>query len=112
MSNANIVSDCMVKQVGEVVEVTLHGNITTGYDWYLKSKPDALWLSSAVYTTDLHAPGIVGAPGKRTFTFLAKEACTNEYLEFAYMRPWEKAPVQTTRYEVTVSQGEAALANA
>lgn len=46
-------------KVDQPVEIDLHGNPTTGYDWFLLHKPDSMLLATATYNTDSHLPGMV-----------------------------------------------------
>ncbi|MCL1125903.1 protease inhibitor I42 family protein [Shewanella surugensis] len=89
--------------VGEPISLLLPGNLSTGYSWYLRVKPDELLLFSAVYATNPHLPGMVGVPGKVEFDFLANATGIDMDLEFVYMRAWETDPVQIMKYKVTIN---------
>lgn len=79
--------------VGESFVITLDENPTTGYVWAVEEQPESLVLQSSDYVSDVHpnqpgAPMIVGAGGKRTFTFVAHKSGTTT-LKLKHWRPWE-----------------------
>jgi inhibitor of cysteine peptidase len=93
-------------KVGDLVEVILAGNPTTGYSWSTTlSDKDAAVLQQQgdpVYVQQSTDQSLVGGGGTFTFTFKAV-APGQVALKFDYARPWETgvAPIQT--YSVTVS---------
>lgn len=79
--------------VGESFVITLDENPTTGYVWAVEGQPELLVLQSSDYVSDAppHKPDrpmIVGAGGKRTFTFMAKKSGTTT-LKLKHWRSWE-----------------------
>jgi inhibitor of cysteine peptidase len=79
--------------VGESFVITLDENPTTGYVWAVEGQPELLVLQSSDYVSDVHpnqsgAPMIVGAGGKRSFTFMAQKSGTTT-LKLKHWRSWE-----------------------
>lgn len=79
--------------VGESFVITLDENPTTGYVWAVEGQPELLVLQGSDYVSDAppHKPDhpmIVGAGGKRTFTFMAQKSGTTT-LKLKHWRPWE-----------------------
>jgi predicted secreted protein len=82
--------------------ITMRGNPTTGYGWYLKNanelNEDVLipknlneHNTAKDYVTDEHPEGMVGVGGSYKFKFLCNKASEeNVDLVFEYKRPWEK----------------------
>jgi len=79
--------------VGESFVITLDENPTTGYVWAVDEQPESLVLQSSDYVSDAppdkpDRPMIVGAGGKRTFTFVAQKSGTTT-LKLKHWRSWE-----------------------
>lgn len=91
--------------IGDIGQVLLQGNPTTGYSWqYTISDTSVIDISSDKYQTD--APeGIVGAGGTYLFEFRALKQGTAT-ITFKYYREWlgetDTAPEDTVEYTVTV----------
>lgn len=80
--------------------IAVASNPTTGYSWSANFDKRRLRLKSSSYKKP--AEPRPGAGGKQIFVFVPlKEGKTEVVLQ--YRRPWEKAPVQTKRYEILVS---------
>lgn len=80
--------------------IAVESNRTTGYSWSARFDKRRLRLKSSSY--ERPAEPRPGAGGKQVFVFVPlKEGKTEVTLQ--YRRPWEKAPVETKRYEVQVS---------
>ena len=76
---------------GSRFSIVLDSNPTTGYDWYMAEEDYKANLSliGSEYSQSRKEKGLMGAGGKRTFTFLAeKSGSTNITLE--YKREFEK----------------------
>jgi inhibitor of cysteine peptidase len=87
--------------VGQVLEVTLESNPTTGYSWQVAETPDFLTLEGpAAFISDA-GPDVVGAGGSEVFRFTVSGAGTGT-LRLEYLRPWEDAP-PTDVYEVEIT---------
>jgi len=87
--------------VGEVLEITLFENQTTGFQWALKTRPE----SSCTPIID-ESEGMATPPGKggsHRWCFRAVRAGT-EAIELEYRRPWEKSsqPGRTFKLNVRV----------
>lgn len=92
-------------KVGDLVQVILTGNPTTGYSWTTSlSAKDAAVLQQqgkALYAQQAPDSTIVGGGGTFTFTFKAA-ASAQVVLKFNYARPWESVPpIQT--FSVTIN---------
>merc|ERR1711934_1265598 len=75
---------------GEIFEVKMAGNPTTGYSWKSAvSDSHVEQVGEPVYNVNPHAPGMVGVGGMYTFKFKALKA-GNAKIGFSYGRPWEK----------------------
>lgn len=81
--------------------IKIHGNPTTGFNWYLEENSDKANLealnlneynSSENYETDAHPDGMVGVGGDYFFKFKGLNE-GNYNLRFIYKRAWEKSPI-------------------
>ncbi len=93
-------------KTGDLVQVVLAGNPTTGYSWSTSltdaDKAVLQQQGDAAYAQESTDPSLVGGGG--TFTFTYKAAAPGQVvLKFDYARPWETgvAPIQT--YSVTIT---------
>jgi len=90
---------------GDLVQVALPGNPTTGYSWSvtMSNKDDTVLQQQGdpVYVQQSTDPSLVGGGGTFTFTFKAVGP-GQVILNFGYARPWEQgvAPIQT--YSATI----------
>jgi inhibitor of cysteine peptidase len=86
---------------GEVIEVTLESNPSTGYVWEIVMTPEMIELSGDEYV----APGgdLVGEPGSHTFMFNVLDDGAG-VLRLEYIRPFEDpaAPERVVEYIVVV----------
>lgn len=87
--------------VGEVVEISLAENPTTGFRWDLKVKPEP--ACAFVKSTFEPATGPPGKGGTHRWQFQAVRSGTGE-IELEYRRPWEHntPPAQTFKLSVRV----------
>jgi len=87
-------------RVGELLEVTLIGNPSTGYMWDVASvNPNILKpIEQLEFQGDSKA---IGAPGKLTLRFEATRPGKTP-LKLIYHRPWEKNIEPIDTFEVTV----------
>lgn len=85
---------------GELLEVTLVGNPTTGYMWDVASvDPNILKpVEQLEFQADSKA---IGSPGKLTLRFEAARPGKTS-LKLIYHRPWEKNAEPIDTFEVTV----------
>lgn len=90
---------------GDVLEITLEGNPTTGYNWTQVSGNDKVLMPVGTYTYKQNpaAAEMVGVGGKFTFNFKAIGVGAT-HLKFSYQRPWEKnvPPIQTFEMNINV----------
>lgn len=95
----------VVLAAGQVLEVTLESNPTTGFSWQV-SEVDGAVLAQVGEAVFQQAPTegeqLVGAGGVETLQFAASPGETTLTLE--YRRPWEKDvdPLETFTVQVTV----------
>ena len=91
-------------KVGQEVDVSLEGNITTGYSWDLAGiDGQAVALDGKVnYKENKHTAGMTGAPGMfhAKFKVLKPGKAT---VKLQYQRPWEKDKKPAETFEVTFS---------
>jgi inhibitor of cysteine peptidase len=92
-------------EVGNIGQIVLQGNPTTGYSWHCAiSDTGVLELSGEQYQSD-SAEDAVGAGGTYTWDFRALEAGTAE-ITCKYYRDWlgesDTAPEDTVTYTVVV----------
>ncbi len=87
-------------RVGELLEVTLAGNPTTGYMWDVASvDPNILRpVEQLEFQADSKA---IGSPGKLTLRFEAARPGKTS-LKLIYHRPWEKNTEPIDTFEVTI----------
>ncbi|MBE6528831.1 MAG: hypothetical protein E7Z64_06730 [Thermoplasmata archaeon] len=86
---------------GEVIEISLKGNITTGYDWVLADS-DGLTLVSDEYIPDYTGEiPLCGSGGSHVFRFSC-DSPGSYTLRFDYLRPWEDAPIDSEIVSVLV----------
>lgn len=93
----------VVLAAGQNLEISLPGNVTTGFDWALDGAlPSQLATVGDSYATTAPA-GVAGAGGVHTFVFKAASAGTSA-LRLRYARSWETgvAPAKTFTVTVTV----------
>ena len=94
-------------KLGEVMEITLESNQSTGYSWFASvSNPDVLAQMGEpeyIEPTQSSSTMILGAPGTETFMFQGTDA-GSATITLDYKRPWEKdvAPEKTITITVEV----------
>lgn len=95
-------------KLGDVFNIRLKENPTTGYTWIVTKLPSNLQPLNIHYTVAPHQPGIIGVGGTKTFTFKALGKSKNgENLVFAEMLPSEKEPIEELVWKIDV-QGKVA----
>ncbi|MGD2051102.1 MAG: protease inhibitor I42 family protein [Acidimicrobiia bacterium] len=87
--------------VGDVVEITLEGNPSTGYGWEVDLVDTAVLAPAGepAFVTD---SDLVGAPGAFTFTFDAVAAGSTG-LELVERRPWEPEAAPLDAFGATIT---------
>jgi inhibitor of cysteine peptidase len=88
---------------GDILEVTLEGNPTTGYSWEPESLDTSILQQKGdwEFEADNTTPGFVGSPGKFTLRFLAVGAGQTA-LKLIYHRAFESSVPPEETFEVTV----------
>lgn len=86
---------------GDILEVQLASNATTGYEWVIAedSLPDCLVLTDEEFVEPESA--LVGAPGHQVFKLDATEAGAG-ILRLEYVRPFEDPPIPADIVEYIV----------
>ena len=84
---------------GDVVEVHLPENPTTGYRWAVEAKPDLVEQVDAS-----EPPSSLGAPGAGTTRVLAFRVCAagEEPLRLRLARAWEREKPPVERLTLTI----------
>jgi len=92
--------------VGEVFDVELPSNRTTGYNWSEQSTGEVVveQVGKPVYVPNPAPFGMVGVGGKEIWRFRATKA-GRQTLRLDYARPWESGvtPVRTVSFNVVVT---------
>ena len=90
---------------GQVVELSLTGNPTTGYSWSDAETPDqnVLVETSHFY---ISPSGAVGSGGAEHWVFRAVGAGTTQ-LNLVYSRPWEKSAPPAKTYSLAIGVNSA-----
>jgi len=89
--------------VGQTIQIQLHGNPSTGYEWSIHhlNGTSAVTSGAVVYQQDPAPSGMVGVGGIYYATFKAGVPGKTT-ITMVYQRPWEAAPIQTFRVTVNV----------
>ena len=88
-------------EMGDVLEVSLSENASTGYQWSVKTKPDSLLEFEDAEAGPQAPAGPPGKAGVRRFYFKAVGAGSGE-LELEYRRSWEKQKAAARIYKLRV----------
>jgi inhibitor of cysteine peptidase len=82
--------------VGEKILINLEGNPSTGFTWEVKDLDASMLQQVGEPVFRSGNPGLVGAAGTLTLTFIPLKAGTTT-LTLVYHRPWEtKVPPQSS----------------
>jgi len=76
----------------EEFTISLESNPSAGFEWWTKFDPNYLSLLNSTFVTGHEKSGMLGVPGKETFTFNARSAGNTEAIMLLY-RPWENGTV-------------------
>jgi len=88
-------------KTGDVLEVRLNSNPTTGYAWYVHTKSTNLLKLTGQSQTDATQPG-VGRPIVQIFKFEAKGKGTGTLL-LHYVRSWEPPDPNEEQFSLQVT---------
>jgi predicted secreted protein len=88
-------------KMGDVLEVRLSSNPTTGYEWYLQKQSTAL-LKLTGQSSTKPAPGVLGAPIVQIFDF-APTGKGVGVLMLHYVRSWENTDPNEQQYTLHVT---------
>ena len=87
-------------KVGDVLEVRLNSNPSTGYMWYVHPKSTTLLRLNGQTQTEATEPG-VGRPIVQVFLFELRRA-GDGVLRLHYLRSWEKPSPDAEQFQVNV----------
>lgn len=87
---------------GQVIELRLPANPSTGYTWSINHKDPELLLLGHWYEPS--SPGTIGAGGTQVYRFRTN-ANFRDDLTMIYHRPWERAIAPARWYEVMLQVG-------
>ena len=91
------------RKLGDIYEVSLDSNPSTGYQWQVEFDEDFLEMVDHRFEFDSDTnPPLPGTAGKDTFVFRAV-AKGNTRVEFTYKRPWETESLETKVYALDIS---------
>jgi predicted secreted protein len=96
----NNASETVEVQEGQVFQVVLEGNLTTGYNWVLAPQEPVL-VEPQGDPEYKAASELLGSPGTITFTLKAISPGETT-LHFDYKRPWEETTKPEKTYEVLI----------
>jgi len=87
-------------KTGDLLEISLNGNITTGFNW-VPADQDPVLLEQVGEVEVTPASDQLGAPGVIVLTFKAiSQGQTNLRLE--YKQPWDENTTPEETFEITV----------
>jgi len=89
-------------KVGQVICIKLQSNPSTGYDWYIKTKPDIVEAVGSTEYTSNKDERLVGAPGITQFEFKVTEKGTGK-LTLIYKRNWEGELPSSQMFSITIN---------
>jgi len=87
--------------MGDVLEVRLNANPTTGYAWYVHKQSTALLKLTSQSQTEATQPG-VGRPIVQIFEF-APKATGAGVLLLHYVRSWEQPSASEEQFDLHVT---------
>lgn len=87
-------------KTGQVIEISLPGNITTGYNWVADAEPLSILTQEGEPEFEADSD-LIGAGGMITLKFKAKSA-GQETLRLEYRQPWDKEMTPEGEFEVIV----------
>jgi inhibitor of cysteine peptidase len=87
-------------QQDQIFQISLEGNLTTGYNWVMAPQDPEL-IAQQGDPEYKPASNLVGSPGTLIFTLQAV-APGQTTLHFDYKRPWEETSKPEKTYDVTV----------
>jgi predicted secreted protein len=88
-------------KMGDVLEVRLSSNPSTGYMWYVLKQSTALLKLTSQSQTEATQPG-VGRPIEQIFEFAPKATGTGVLL-LHYVRSWEKPSASDEQFDLHVT---------
>lgn len=98
-SNPSIQNKEMTVKYGEIFEISLPSNPTTGYEWNVILSPGLLKINEK-YDTNCKQ-NMVGCGGVKIWTLRAVRS-GKESFNGSYKRSWEAFPAEVVNYNITV----------
>jgi len=78
--------------LGKEFAISLESNPSTGFEWWTKFDPNYLSLMNSTFVSGNEKSGMVGVPGKETFSFNAKIAGNTDVI-MLLLQPWENGTI-------------------
>lgn len=99
MDKATPSAEC---QVGDILEIALKENPTTGYVWKLNGDGSpVLKLENQSYQPNAVSNGMAGSGGTIIYTFKAASPGKAK-VKLVCSRPWENKPIDNASFNITV----------
>lgn len=92
----------MEMDVGQVIELTLAENPSTGYGWKVNSEHQLFEIQETYQQGKSNQKNVVGSGGERVFRFTAKKP-GEELIDVKHVRAWEGKPVDEWTCRVRIS---------
>lgn len=87
---------------GRAKTIELPENPSTGYTWKIDEEgSDNLSILTIIDHGHKRGGSMPGAPGRRSWSLRARST-GHAILQLVYQRPWEPAPVETRRIQITI----------
>jgi predicted secreted protein len=98
--------------LGEEFTISLEFNPSTGFEWWTKFDPNYLSLLNSTFVSGSEKSGMLGAPGKKLFTFNTRSAGNTEVI-MLLLRPWENGTIAKRKiFPINIISTAAALKQA
>ena len=78
--------------LGKEFTISFESNPSTGFEWWTKFDPAYLSLTNSIFVSGNEKSGMVGVPGKETFTLNAKNAGNTDVI-MLLLQPWENGTI-------------------
>lgn len=104
LDNSDVVPSSKVVKAGDVFQIALPANITTGYSWVIRTFPAQVALTGMEYVLNPECEkGAVGCKGVTILYFKAVSPGKGP-LGLQYVRTWESIPEDIKTIEIIVTQ--------
>ena len=90
-------------KTGEMINFTIHGNPTTGYQWSAdQDAANGAFSIQRHYETNPAGSGMVGVGGLYTFEVTAGDSEGEGIFSISYARPWEPANMSFSSHQIPI----------